>query len=653
MIKFKSVLLLLLSMLFLGQLSAQTPAAEDQLFCGKAASQVQWMQYRGLNTFEDLSYDLKYFRFEWVVDPAINAISGTVTPYFTAVNNGIQTLEFNLSTAFTIDAVKYHGANIQYTKSGDFGLTIQLPSALASGTLDSLSITYHGTPPPTGFGSFIQADHNGSPIIWTLSEPFGAQDWWPCKNGLTDKVDSIDVLVKTNAQYRAASNGLLVSETTSGSDKIYHWKHRYPIAPYLVAIAVTNYVQYTDIVTLGNGIQLPMLNYVYPEDLANAESGTADLVQVLEFYDSLFVSYPFANEKYGHAQFSWGGGMEHQTMSFVASFNWGLLAHELAHQWFGDMITCGSWEDIWLNEGFATFLEGLSRERFQPGADWWNWRQGKVSNITSQPGGSVMVDDTTSVGRIFSGRLSYQKGAYLLHMLRWKLGDNAFFTGVRNYLNDRQYQYAKTPSLIAHLETASGEDLTEFFADWYSGQGFPSYQVTWSQNNQNQLRVTINQTTSHPSVSFFEMPVPIEFSGASQESLLRFEHTQQGQEFIVDLPFAVSSVVIDPDLWLVSANNTVSQVSDAPTATEAPLRFEVTPNPARERCMVELDLRTASVAKLVLIDQAGKLVWSSATDLQAGSNRVPVEFGNLPAGTYIFQANGGNWSVQKLISIAR
>lgn len=653
MIKSKSALLLLLSMLFWGRIGAQTPAEEDHLFCGKAASQAQLMQYRGVNTFEDHSYDLKYYRFEWSINPAVNAISGTVTPYFTAVDNGIQTLEFNLSTVFIIDAVKYHGANIQYTQSGDFGLTIHLPSVLASGTLDSLSITYHGTPPPTGFGSFIQGDHNGDPIIWTLSEPFGSQDWWPCKNGLTDKVDSIDVLVKTNAQYRAASNGLLVAETASGNDKIYHWKHRYPIAPYLVAIAVTNYVQYTDIVTLGNGIQLPMLNYVYPESLSSAQSGTADLVQVLEFFDSLFVTYPFASEKYGHAQFSWGGGMEHQTMSFVAGFNWGLLAHELAHQWFGDMVTCGSWEDIWLNEGFATFLEGLSRERFQPGADWWNWRQGKVSNITSQPGGSVMVDDTTSVGRIFSGRLSYQKGAYLLHMLRWKLGDNAFFTGIRNYLNDRQYQYAKTPALIEHLEAASGEDLTEFFADWYAGQGFPSYQVTWSQNNQNQLRVTINQTTSHPSVSFFEMPVPIEFSGASQETLLRFEHTQQGQEFVVDLPFAVSSVAIDPDLWLVSANNTVLQVSGAPTADEAPLRFEVTPNPARERCMVDIDLRSVSAARMVLIDQAGKRVWASAADLQAGSNRVPVEFGNLPAGAYIFQVSGENWQVQKLISIAR
>ena len=510
-------------------------------------------------------YDLKYYRFEWYIDPAIYFIQGSATVYFQTLADDFAEIHFDFSTLMNIDSILYHGQVLNYTQSGDYLLTIQLPTPLVAGTLDSLSIVYQGAPPSGGFGSFEQGNHGGIPILWTLSEPFGTQDWWPCKNGLSDKIDSIDVIITTPEAYRAASNGVLIHEDTSGTDKIYHWQHNYPITPYLVAICVTNYVQYTDTVRLGNGTDLPMLNYVYPESLTGARAGTADLVQVLQFFDSLFVTYPFHLEKYGHAQWGWGGGEEHQTMSFVVSFGWSLLSHELAHQWFGDMVTCGSWEDIWLNEGFATYLEGLSRERFHDEADWYAWRINRVNIITSQPGGSVKVSDTTSVNRIFSGRLSYSKGSYLLHMLRWKLGEADFFQALRDYLNDFEFDYAKTPDLKAHLEAASGHDLTEYFDDWYYGEGFPRYAVTWEQEG-NQFLIELSQTTSHPSVDFFEMPVPVVLSGNGIDTTLRLEHIQNNQLFSIPVSFEVTSVQFDPALWLISNGNTV-QEGDLTSAT--------------------------------------------------------------------------------------
>ncbi len=354
-------------------------------------------------------------------------------------------------------------------------------------------------------------------------------------------------------------------------------------------MAVTNYAAYTDTVYLSNGTHLPMLNYVYPENLASAQTGTADLVQVLEFYDSLFVTYPFYDEKYGHAQFGWGGGMEHQTMSFVVNFGWTLVAHELAHQWFGDMVTCGSWEDIWLNEGFATYLEALTREHFLSPADWYNWKSVTLNGITSQPGGSVKVSDTTTVNRIFDGRLSYSKGAYLLHMLRWKLGDEDFFQGLRNYLNDLKFGFAKTPDLKAHLEAASGMDLTEFFNDWYYGQGYPSYTVIWDQHGNN-LLLKISQTTSHPSVDFFEMPVPILVSGEHGDTLVRLDNTENGQLFSVPVSFAVTSVQFDPDLWLISAGNTVEQgVLSATHDVAGNITASLYPNPVHDMVHVAFD----------------------------------------------------------------
>ncbi len=606
----------------------------EDIVCKEAEAHTHFFLPPSAATSLTENYDLKYYRFEWFIDPGFYFIEGKATVYFQTLEDNFSEINFDFSSALDVENIKYHGQDLTYSQDGNYLLTIQLPNALSAGTLDSMTIEYAGAPPSGGFGSFIQSEHNGTPILWTLSEPFGSQDWWPTKNGLEDKIDSIDIYITTPSAYRAASNGLLVEEASQGNNKIYHWKHNYPIAAYLVAIAVTNYAQYTDNVPLGNGTNLPMLNYVYPENLSSAQSGTADLVKALQFYDSLFVTYPFHEEKYGHAQFGWGGGMEHQTMSYVVNFSWGLLTHELAHQWFGDMVTCGSWEDIWLNEGFATYLEGISRERFPTDQSWFNWKQGRINNITSQPGGSVIVDDTTSVGRIFSGRLSYSKGAYLLHMLRWKLGGEDFFQGLRNYLNDRAYDYAKTPNLQAHLEAESGQDLTEFFEDWYYGHGFPSYQVLWQQDA-NQVWVQLNQTTSSPVVDFYEMPVPIRFAGNGQDTIVRLEHEFSGQIFSIELPFTVASVQFDPDLWLLSNFNTVEEaVINANGEVLGENGIRLFPNPAGDFVMFEMENSgVAEGANWQLMNALGQIMKQG----QVAENQSFIALNGLPSGMYFLQ----------------
>ncbi len=428
------------------------------------------------------NYDLKYHRCEWEIDPAVYFIKGAITSYFKPTVSGFNQIAFDFSDSLDVDSVKYHNSVLSSIQLGGDVIQISLPSVIPINTLDSITVYYHGVPPSTGFGSFIQSTHNGVPVVWTLSEPFGAKEWWPCKQSLNDKIDSVDIFITTPQIYRAASNGLLLSENISGNSKIYHWKTRYPVAAYLIAAAVTNYSTYSDFVPLPGGDSLQVLNYVYPEGDSLARTLTPAIIEIIKFYDSIAVTYPFANEKYGHAQFGWGGGMEHQTMSFVVGFNYSLIAHECAHQWFGDHITCGSWQDIWLNEGFATYFEGLTVERYFPG-NWLQWKTSAVNNITSWPGGSVLCDDTTSVNRIFDGRLSYNKGGYLLHMLRWKLGDSIFFLSLKNYLNDPLLagKYARTPDLIAHFEAASNQSLTSFFNQWYYNQGFPSYHLLWGQ----------------------------------------------------------------------------------------------------------------------------------------------------------------------------
>jgi aminopeptidase N len=380
-----------------------------------------------LLTFASANFDVKYYRCEWGVDPAIRYITGKVTIYFT-ITNPTSNIVLDLLSPLVVDSVKQRNTLLTKIQSPNT-VSIDFPTTLNVGALDSVSIFYKGVPINTGFGSFTTDSHAGVPIMWTLSEPYGSRDWWPCKNGVDDKADSIDIIVTTPTAYKAASNGILQSETliAGGTKKVAHWKHRYPIASYLMCFAVTNYAVFNETIALGT-TNLPFQTYCYPENLTYFQSGTPNLTYAMQLYHNKFGDYPFIKEKYGHVQFHWGGGMEHQTSTFVTDVSENLTSHELGHQWFGDKITCGSWTDIWLNEGFATHSTRLYRDTKYAvnAAALLNERRNEINFITSAPDGSVWVDDTTSVNRIFSNRLTYYKGSYLIMMLRWILSDNTF-----------------------------------------------------------------------------------------------------------------------------------------------------------------------------------------------------------------------------------
>lgn len=575
------------------------------------------------------NYNLIYQRCYWEIDPAVNYISGNIMSYFKPTVTGFSQIQFDLKDNMKVDSVIYHSSQVQFARLPGDLLQIVLPSTLQLNSQDSVTVYYGGQPKSDGFGSFVQSEHNGVPVLWTLSEPYGAKVWWPCKQNLVDKIDSIDIIVKVPQGNRVASNGVLLSEIVSGNDKLFHWRSRYPITTYLVALAVTNYTAYSDHVPLQT-TTLQVLNYVYPESYNSAKAATHYIVDIIQFFDSLLVEYPFAKEKYGHAQFGWGGGIEHQTMSFMVGFSQALMAHECAHQWFGDYITCGSWEDIWLNEGFATFFEWLVVER----VDRNNWNTGLPSiirDITSQPGGSVRCDDTTQVGRIFNGRLSYSKGAFLLRMLRWKLGDQIFFNTLKTYLQDPALKngYAKTPQLIKHFETGSGKDLSVFFDQWYYKQGYPSYRVFWSQSG-SEVSFTVTQTQSHASVSFFEMPVALKFVGQNSDTAVIFDHLYSGQSMSFRVSFPVSRLYFDPELKLLSGQNTVVRLKNSDLI--------VYPNPAGKSVYV-FGLPGGTVLYHYFIsDMFGRIVGSeSFTKIISDELEIDVNF--LPKGVYNITLN--------------
>ncbi|MFW5821752.1 MAG: M1 family aminopeptidase [Tangfeifania sp.] len=639
MIRFAFVWLLVL--ILCAKIQAQGP---DLFFTEKKASSDQKAFLKKLSFSESESYadyDLIYQRMEWEVDPAIYYIRGKVTSHFISQNNSFTELEFDLHADMAIDSITQNGEVINFSRVEN-KIKIHFDEVLKSGQTDSISIYYQGEPPATGFGSFSTGTHNETPVLWTLSEPYGALEWWPCKQSLSDKIDSIDVIVTTPEPYRTASNGILVSEKVLNGKRAMHWKHRHPIATYLVAIAVTNYTSYSDFVDLEDGRQIEIQNFVYPENESYARENTPRTIEIMELFNNIVGEYPFADEKYGHAQFGWGGGMEHQTISFMYNFGFELVAHELAHQWFGNYITLGSWQDIWLNEGFATYLSGLAYENLLQEYWWKRWKRLNVERIVSQPGGSVFVSDTSNVGRLFSSRLSYSKGAYLLHMLRWVLGDEPFFNAIRNYFEDPEVAngFARTSQLINHLEAAGDTSLTEFFNDWFYGEGYPVYSAQFTNKTSLQLEIKLSQISSHESVGFFEMPVPVRvYNNSKTDSAdFRLVHTENNQEFIVDPGFEVAHLKIDPEYWLISKTESVVKSPVMKKLDE----INIFPNPFTHQVFIEAP-NQQQIQKIELLNSAGILVRT----LNPNQNTFDLSF--LSNGMYILQLQVNNTTVEKKI----
>ena len=642
----KIVLLAAISIMAQKGWSQNNPCKPTELIAAAERDAFQKRVGSPLSSLASNNFTVNYYRCNWNIDPAQLYISGTVTSYFIITQN-TGSLTYDLANELTVDSVRMRNAKLAISRGTNNTLTITLPSNYLAGRKDSISIYYKGVPPAGGFGSFVQTTHGSTPVMWTLSEPYGAKDWWPCRNGLDDKADSIDIYVTHPSKYKLSSNGVLVSRIMNGTNATTHYSHRHAIASYLVAISVTNFAVFTENVQLKKSL-LPVITYVYPEDSATFRTNNHFVLDAMKLYDSVWADYPFADERYGETEFGWGGGMEHQTNSFVTSSDEGLVVHELSHQWFGDKITCGTWEDIWLNEGFATYnAEYLYNERYHPELV----KQNAISDrsyITIVPGGSVWVNDTTSVGRIFDGRLSYSKGAFLLRMLRMTLGDKAFFRGVRMYQKDPllAYNFAYTADLQHHLEAASGQNLDYFFNQWFYGQGYPTFNVNWNQTGAGALTVTVGETTSHNSVSFFKVKLPVLVKNATQEKLFYLNVNSNNQSFTLNPGFAATQILLDPDVKLLSKNNMVTRTSLAPG-----IIFSVSPNPFSNTLSISINETAGKKGMLQLMDNLGHVFASSYFTTTGNGQKIQLAVNtSIPPGVFQLHVNvDGKISMQTVV----
>ncbi len=552
------------------------------------------------------NYDVSHYRIELAIDTTEKQISGVVTMTAKARVDSFAVVDLDLDSNMTVDGV---GGDVSGYTHIESLLRIDLTQPRQCDSSFTVQVAYHGQPAGGGFGGFGFDQHNGVPIIWSLSEPYFARSWWPCKDTPSDKADSVDIIVTVPTDLIVASNGSLVSTEANGdATRTFHWHESYPITTYLVSVAATNYEIYTDWFNYAPGDSMIVSLYTYPGALDAPQVQLDELLDMLTYFHDIFGPYPFLTEKYGIAQFPRGGGMEHQTITSQGTFLSSILTvHELAHQWWGDKITNATWGDIWLNEGFASYAEALYFEDTQ-GKDYYHTYLGWMDRDYPYP---IYVDDTTSVGRIFDWTV-YDKGGWFLHMLRHIVGDSTFFDILLAYSDDPRFAYgnATTAGFQSVCDSVSGQDLDWFFQPWIYEVGRPEYRVEWSAGDSVGMFVLdlkIEQTQA-PERALFPMPIDITIETATGDTVVTVFNDSASQVFRIPLAAAPTGIIIDQDGWILKRIVSVSNTDERETIPPEFALDQNYPNPFNAVSNIRYSVPRLSHVRLVLYDLLGREV---------------------------------------------
>ncbi len=559
-------------------------------------------------------YDVKYYGLDVDVDNRSDEIHGSTTILVEASGPSLDTLVFELYHSLSVDQVLVDGEEMGFTHAGD-ELYIDLNTPRASGSLLSAQVFYGGQ---TGDGMLMEIDEVWSvPVTFTSSEPFYSKDWFPCKEDLADKADSVHVFITTDYGLMAVSNGIHTGTTYFPNGKVrYEWKSNYPIDFYLISIAVTDYIEY-NLEVQPTGISSPIFiqNFLYdiPGCLETYSDQIDVTIPIMEVFCEQFGPYPFREEKYGHYLWPRGGGMEHQTMTGMGHFEFYLVAHELGHSWFGNYVTCATWQDIWINEGFATFAGYLATEILAPEyAD--GEREFRYDRALLEPDGTVYVpeEDADNASRIFSSNLSYNKGMALLYMIRFELQNDAvFFLTLRNFLDRYANDVATGLDFKEVLEETSGMNFTDFFDQWYFGAGYPIYEVSWEQQG-SVLTLESTQATSSTLTPLFKMSMEYTFFHAGGDTTIRVYHDENVESYQFDLPFVVNDIGIDFYNQVLDGES--EEMKSASAGENTPM-FSIAPNPSGGTFLFSLNeeagIETGDDVFLEILDLTGKTLFRS------------------------------------------
>jgi len=623
-----------------------------------------YKQYSNTKTnFNQNQFDIKFYHLKLDVFPDSKHLQGSVVIKGQSRVNSLDHVELDLYSNMVVDSIIQNGLPLPYQRIND-QLHITFVQPIQQAEMFDIEIFYQGNPQPPGSNSFNWGNYQGTPRIWTLSEPYGAPFWWPCKDSPTDKADSVFIDITAPDNLVSVSNGILVGITSNIDNRhTFHWETRYLISNYLVFIAIADYMEFNDLYN-----STPLKYYVYPELLTYAFEDFSITNDMISVFAPLFGEYPFINEKYGMASVMSGASMEHQTLTtlnqgHISGTHRGdyVIAHELAHQWFGDAITMRSWSHIWLNEGFATYSEAL----------WFEHNKGKKFYHQYMEGmdlgyfeGTVFVEDTTDIPTLFS-RTVYRKGAWVLHMLRGVLGDSVFLDGLKKYATDPDFHYgnATTEDFQNICETVSNMDLDWFFEQWIYRHGRPVYRYYWSVQGDSPPYTTIltidqSNLRSHYNNLPYKMPLQIHLTGGNLDQNFTRWDSLRSQQFEFETDQRPTNLEIDPDNWVLK------KLEKAATGefVGVPTKFRLSqnyPNPFNSSTTIIYGVPFPGEVKIEIYNVLGKQVFG-----QFISERIVAfhkfnwdgkdNLGNdLPSGIYFYRFSQQNAAVVRKMILVR
>lgn len=619
----------------------------------KANSFARQLRISKTNPADD-RIDAFYYKLNLNITYIPQFLRGEVTVGVRPKQANLDNILLDLQNNMKADSIKLGSKKLIFAQTNN-QLNIKLDKVYSDKENIFINIYYQGKPNSGTFGIFTFGTHgiNKEPVVWSLSEPNGSSWWFPCKDTPADKADSSDVWITMPKSFVSVSNGTL-SKVIENQDntKTYQWKNRYPIAPYLISIACSNYVEYKNFYKYSAKDSMLVSHYIYPEEITNTIRTQLDeTVYMLDLFSKKFGQYPFIKEKYGHASCEFGGGMEHQTCSSMGDYDLRLIAHELGHQWFGDKITCKNWENIWLNEGFASYLEAIYAEA-KVGKSSFNSIINSYAASAKRATGTVYVQNVSNENNIFNYNRTYAKGAMVVHMLRGILGDEKFFSGLQKYLDSNlEEKVATTEDLQKVLEAEYGQKLDYFFKQWIYGEGYPKYTYTWSSKTNSDGTFGVNlkiDQSANTNPAFFTMPVDIKITTAQGENTVTLFVDKASQSFeIPNLKTIPTAIGFDPDNKILKDVSEV-KVTNSITATEEDnlqKTWNISPNPAINQVVISSNFENKSAYEISVFDMKGRLVYEN---LKVTEKKTQLE--NLSAGSYVVRVGiDGKYSAKVLV----
>ncbi|MCF6271433.1 MAG: M1 family metallopeptidase [Melioribacteraceae bacterium] len=501
-----------------------------------------------IRNIDVLEYDLKLDVYQ-----KEKIIRGVAKIKVITLDNRADDIELDFYDNFKIISVKIDEMIASYIYEDN---TIRIIKNLISNDTSNVEIAFEGEPQNLGMGSFSMDEKNGKQFLSTLNEPIFASTWFPCNDSPHDKA-KLKISITHDSSMVTISNGNLVGTTTTGDRRTYSWATDYPIATYLISIYSAPYKIFSQ-KYYTNYDSMNIDYYVTEEKYENAKIDFSKHPKYLQILGELFGEYPFIKEKYGVAEILWQqGAMESQTISSIGgdfisgmNLNEDILIHEVAHHWWGNSVTLKTWKDIWLNEGFATYSEALYYEAT---------RGKKALNSTmysfARKLDSKNKETLYSPGvNIFSANV-YNKGAWVLHMLRKEIGDSLFFTGVVAYYEKYKYSNANTEDLKSIFEIVSNIKLDKFFDQWlYKGTGFLELEITWSEKiiseTNIQLKITIEQKQN--GYKNYHFPLDLEMVDSLGTVTYYTPYIISDTTLLFNFKNRIKDVLIDKDNWLLA-----------------------------------------------------------------------------------------------------